>query len=269
MAAARRSTGIARHRHTLGLKILVLVPLGELLGVKVSVDFGHREQEDLVGRVQGLAVLGVGLFRDGLHLGLELGGQEYPEVTGIEAGTELGFLPTVGVVVHGAHSLGIQCIVRRLERQSGSARAVGEPVVVDADDSVLERLAVSQLDGPFRPRIHGGLGLGVDSGILALGGDVLGHGLLVVERPVGGVLFLQLLDSCTAGAAAFTAGISASGPAGAVSFGKPARDAVAGLRDLPGDLIAEGKKPAADHDRNDDDDDVFDDSGTEFRIPPT
>lgn len=54
MTMARRSTGIARHRHALGLKILVLVPLGVLTRVKVSIDFGHREQEDLVGRFRGI-----------------------------------------------------------------------------------------------------------------------------------------------------------------------------------------------------------------------
>ncbi len=65
-----------------------------------------------------------------------------------------------------------------------------------------------------------------------------------------------------------SAGISASGPTGAVCLGEPARDADSGLRDLPGDLVAEGKKPCADHDRNEDDDDVFDGPGTGFRIRP-
>ena len=56
----------------------------------------------------------------------------------------------------------------------------------------------------------------------------------------------------------YSTGISA---AGAVGFGEPARNAVSGLRDLPRDLVAEGEKPAADHDRHQDDDDVLDGAG--------
>ena len=133
--------------------------------------------------------------------------------------------------------------------------------MVDADDAVGQRAPVGQLYRPRRPSIHGGFGLGVELARVALFPDVLGHGLLVVERPVGGVLFLQLVDPVV-GRAASTASISASGPTGAVCLGEPARDAVAGLRDLPGDLVAERKKPTADHDRHEDDDDVLDSTGT-------
>ena len=138
--------------------------------------------------------------------------------------------------------------------------------MVDADDAVGHGLAVCERYRPCRSRIHGCLGLGVELARVALFPDVLGHGLLVVERPVGGVLFLQLVDPVV-GRAASTASISASGPAGTVCLGEPARDAVAGLRDLPGDLVAEGKEPAADHDRHEDDDDVLDGPGTLFGDP--
>lgn len=133
--------------------------------------------------------------------------------------------------------------------------------MVDADDAVGHGLAVCERYRPLGTRIHGCLRLGVELARVALFPDVLGHGLLVIERPVGWILFLQLLDPAV-GPTASTAGISASGPTGAVCLGELARDVVAGLRDLPGDLIAEGKKPCADHDRNEDDDDVLDGSGT-------
>ena len=133
--------------------------------------------------------------------------------------------------------------------------------MVDADDAVGQRVPVCERYRPLGTRVHGRLGLGIELARVALFPDVLGHGLLVIERPVGGVLFLQLLDPAI-GPAVFTAGISASGPARAVCLGEPARDAVAGLQDLPGDLVAEGKKPTADHDRNEDDDDVLDGTGT-------
>lgn len=47
------------------------------VGLEVTVDFGRREQEDLVGRGRGgahAAALVIGHLRDGLRLGLELGG---------------------------------------------------------------------------------------------------------------------------------------------------------------------------------------------------
>lgn len=136
-----------------------------------------------------------------------------------------------------------------------------EVVVVDADDAVGHGLAVRERYRPLGARVHGVLRLGIELARVALFPDVLGHGLLVVERPVGGVLFLQLIDPAI-GSTVSTAGISASGPVGAVCLGEPVRDAVAGLRDLPGDLVAERKKPTADHDRNEDDDDVLDSTGT-------
>lgn len=122
---------------------------------------------------------------------------------------------------------------------------------------------------PFRLEAPSGadarVGARIHSVRLALRCDVLGHGLLVIERPVGGVLFLQLIDPAI-GSTVSTAGISASGPAGAVCLGEPARDAIAGLRNLPGDLVTEGKKPTADHDRHEDDDDVLDSTGTGFQM---
>lgn len=137
--------------------------------------------------------------------------------------------------------------------------------MVDADDAVGQRVPVRERYRPLGTRIHGVLRLGIELARVALFPDVLGHGLLVFERPVSGVLFLQLIDPAI-GPAVSTAGISAFGPAGAVCLGEPARDAIAGLRDLPGDLVAEGKKPCADHDRNEDDDDILDGLGAGFRV---
>lgn len=135
--------------------------------------------------------------------------------------------------------------------------------MTDADNLVCERTAVGQADRPLGSRIHSVLRLGIELARIALFPDVLGHSLLVIERPVGGVLFLQLVDPAIGPAAS----VSASGPAGAVGFGEPARDATAGLRDLPGNLVAEGKKPTADYDRHEDDDDVLDSSGTLLSNP--
>ena len=60
--------------------------------------------------------------------------------------------------------------------------------MVDADDTVGQRLAVRELDRPGRPRVHGGLRLGVyDRGRAALG-DIGGRRLLLVEGPVFGLL---------------------------------------------------------------------------------
>ena len=76
--------------------VLSAVRLGGTV-VDITVDFGPREQEDLVGRgrggargvASGAAALVIGHLRDGLRLRLELGGQERPEVTDVETATEL------------------------------------------------------------------------------------------------------------------------------------------------------------------------------------
>lgn len=68
--------------------VLGAVGLEVVIGPEVSVDFSRREQKDLVGRrrwrAAAAAALVVGHLRDGLHLGLEFGGQKRPEVSGIE-----------------------------------------------------------------------------------------------------------------------------------------------------------------------------------------
>lgn len=103
--AARRSTGIVRRCHALGFVVLVL----GAVRLEVTLDFSHREQEDLVSRGRGGACLAaaqvVGHLRDGLHLGLEFARQKRPEVAGIEAAAEFGLLPAAGVRVRGVYSL--------------------------------------------------------------------------------------------------------------------------------------------------------------------
>lgn len=105
MIVTRRSSGVVRRRHALGLVVLVL----GTIGVEVAPDFGRREQEDLVGRGRrrsgGTAALVVGHLLDRLHLGLELGRQERPEITAVEAAAELRLLPAAGVRVRGVYSL--------------------------------------------------------------------------------------------------------------------------------------------------------------------
>lgn len=85
---------MVRRRHALGFVVLVLAAIG----LEVTIDFRRREQEDLVGRGRGgagaAAALVIGHLRDGLHLGLELGGQKRPEVAGAEAAAELRLLPS-------------------------------------------------------------------------------------------------------------------------------------------------------------------------------
>lgn len=85
---------------------MVVLVLGAI-GLHIPVDLGRREQEHLVGRGRGgagaAAALVIDHLRDGLHLGLELGGQERPEVAGVEAAAELRFLPTADVGVRGVH----------------------------------------------------------------------------------------------------------------------------------------------------------------------
>ena len=208
--ATRRSSGVVRRRHVLGLVVLIL---GAIM-VEVTVDFSRREQEHLVRRGRGGARLAtalvVGHLRDGLHLGLELRRQERPEVISVETTAELRPIPAAGVRVRGIHSLGRQGSVGRLERQTRLAGAVGEVIMIDADDAVLERLAVRQLDGELRPRVHRCLGLGVGGRRLALRRDVLGHGLLLVERPVPRVLGDGRLDGSGIGPSGTAAGYSAA-----------------------------------------------------------
>ena len=86
--------------------------------------------------------------------------------------------------------------------------------MVDADDAVLERLAVRQLHRKLGAGIHRGLRLGVCRRGLALRRDVLGHGLLLIERPVLRVLgdsrlYGRGIGPC--GAAAGRASLDAAG----------------------------------------------------------
>ena len=236
-------------------------------------DLGVAEQEQPVGRschggvfVRTTAADVVRELPDRVHLGLEIGRHEVPDLAGVHLRAELGPLPAADVGFRGIHA-GFDSKRGGEERQAGLTRTVCEVVVVDADDAVGQRVPVRERYRPLGTRIHGVLRLGIELARVALFPDVLGHGLLVFERPVSGVLFLQLIDSAI-GPAVSTAGISAFGPAGAVCLGEPARDAIAGLRDLPGDLVAEGKKPCADHDRNEDDDDILDGLGAGFRVQP-
>lgn len=194
MMVTRRSSGVVRRRHALGLVELVL----GAIGLHVPVNLGRREQENLVGRGRrragGTAALVVGHLLDRLHLGLEPAGQERPEVAAVEAAAKLRLLPTASIGAGCVHSLSAQDSVGYLERQARLAGTVGQIIVVDADDAVFERLAVRQLDGPFRPRIHSGLGLCVRRRRLVLRGDVLGNCLLLTEGPVLRVLGERRLD---------------------------------------------------------------------------
>lgn len=56
--------------------------------------------------------------------------------------------------------------------------------MVDADDAVGQRVPVRERYRPLGARVHGVLRLGIELARVALFPDVLGHGLLVVERPV-------------------------------------------------------------------------------------
>lgn len=129
--------------------------------------------------------------------------------------------------------------------------------MVDADDAVLHRLAIGQLDGELRPCIHRNLSFRVGGRRLALRGDVLGHGFLLIQRPVLRVLGDGRLDG---------RGI---GPRGAAAGRATALRASISLAiervNHQVELVADGPRHAGsrehDHQADDrDDQDVLDDS---------
>lgn len=104
--------------------------------------------------------------------------------------------------------------------------------MIDTDDAVFERLAIRELNRPFRPRIHRGLRLGVGGRSLTLRRNILGHGLLLVEYPVLRVLGHRRLHGrgCRAGIAATRC---------ATAFGTTAGPAVHRVADKV-ELVADG-----------------------------
>lgn len=210
------------------------------------------------GRAGGTAALVVGHLLDRLHLGLEPAGQERPEVTAVEAAAKLRLLPTASVGAGCVHSLSAQDSVGYLERQTRLAGTVGQIIVVDADDAVFERLAVRQLDGPFRPRIHSGLGLCVRRRRLALRGDVLGDRLLLIERPVLRVLSDSRLDG---------RGIGPSGASTSrTSLDAAGRPIVHSVADQV-ELVSDGPGHAGPREHDDQADDRDDQDVLDCRLP--
>lgn len=251
---------MVRLRHAFGFEILVLGAIGG----EIPVDFSAREQEDFVGRSRGGAGAGagvavtlvIGLLRNGLHLGPKIGRHEAPKVTGIETTAELRLLPAADVGERGVHSLSAHNRVGCLERKTGFARTVGEVIMVDADDAVLERLAVRQLHRKLGAGIHRGLRLGVCRRGLALRRDVLGYGLLLIERPVLRVLGDSRLDGRGTG----PGGASTGRAAALYAAGRPAVHRVADQVELVTD--GPGHAGSREHDHqadNRDDQDVLDD----------
>lgn len=195
--------------HHLALEGLVLGALGR--GQRVAIrpirsrdDLGVAEQEQPVGGScdGGRLTWSDGVYREllgGFHLGLEIGRHEVPDLSGVHLRAELGCLPAADVVVRRIHA-GLDSRRGGEERQPRLTGAIGQIIMVDADDAVLEGLAISELNRLLRPSIHRGLRLGVGGRRLALGGDVLGDGLLLIERPVLRVLGDGRLDGREIGA---------------------------------------------------------------------
>lgn len=115
--------------------------------LEVTVNLGRREDEDLVIRCRrsagATAALVVRHLRDGLRLGPELGRQERPEVTGVQAGAELRGPPTADIGLCVVPDVFVWDIVGRLKRQPRLAATVGEVVMVDTDDAVSGHRGVS------------------------------------------------------------------------------------------------------------------------------
>lgn len=166
-------------------------PMGSEVGAPIGGagrDLGLAEKEQPVrSRGHGGVLIGSADFvrelLDRFHLGLEIGRHEVPDLARVHLRTELGLLPATGVGVRRVHA-GFNSRRGGEERQTRLASAVGKVVVVDANDAVLERLAVGERHRELGAGIHGGLRLGVGGRCLALRGDVLGHGPLLTERPV-------------------------------------------------------------------------------------
>ena len=200
---------------------------------------------------------------------MEVGRHEVPDFAGVHLRTELGPLPAADIGVGRVHA-GADSRRGSQERQTRLARAVGEVVVVDADDAVFERLTVRELHRELGTGIHRGLRLGVSRGSLALRGDVLGDSFLLLERPVLRVLG----DSCLDGR-----GISPGGTAAGCSaaLGASASPAVHRVADQV-ELVSDGPGHAGSREHDDqtddrDDQDVLDDrlpseTGTPRRYPP-
>ena len=153
-------------------------------------DLGVAEQEQPVGRschggvfVRTTAADVVRELPDRVHLGLEIGRHEVPDLAAVHLRAELGPLPAADVGFRGIHA-GFDSKRGGEERQARLAGTVGEVVVVDADDAVGQRVPVRERYRPLGARVHGVLRLGIELARVALFPDVLGHGLLVVERPV-------------------------------------------------------------------------------------
>lgn len=190
--------------HHLALEGLVLGALGR--GQRVAIrpirsrdDLGVAEQEQPVGGScdGGRLTWSDGVYREllgGFHLGLEIGRHEVPDLSGVHLRAELGCLPAADVVVRRIHA-GLDSRRGGEERQPRLTGAIGQIIMVDADDAVLEGLAISELNRPLRPSIHRGLRLGVGGRHLALGGDVLGNCLLLTEGPVLRVSFASLASA--------------------------------------------------------------------------
>lgn len=223
-------------------------------------DFGITEHEQLVrGRRHGGILVGsinvVRQLPDRLHLGLEIGGHQVPDLAGVHLRAEFRLLPATGIGVGGVHA---RFDTRRggEERQARLAATVGQVIVVDADNLVLERLTIGELHRELRPCIHRGLRLGEGGRCLALRGDVLGHGLLLFEGPVLRVLGDSRLDG---------RGIGTCRPsAGCASLDAANRPIVHRVADQV-ELVADGSGHAGsrehDHQADDrDDQDVLDDS---------
>lgn len=112
VANGNSRVGIIVIRH-LALEGLVLAALGGGPGIAgCSVgggdNLGVAEQEQLVGRCRhgGILVGTAHVVRellDALHLRLEIGGHEVPDLAGVHFLTEFGLLPTAGVGVDRVH----------------------------------------------------------------------------------------------------------------------------------------------------------------------
>ena len=127
-------------RH-LALEGLVLAAFGGGPGIARGPigsgdDLGVAEQEQLVrGRSDGgILVCTADVVRelpDALHLGLEIGRHEVPDLAGVHLRTELGHLPTAGVGARGVHA-GFNIHRNRLKGQTRLSGPVREIIAVTA-----------------------------------------------------------------------------------------------------------------------------------------
>lgn len=138
---------IVRHLSLERLVLGALVRSPGIAGCPVGGgdDLGVAEQEQFVGGrgdrgvlVRAAAADVVRELPDGLHLGLEIGGHEVPNLTRIHLRTELRLLPSAGIRIRGVHA-GPDARRGREEREPRLTRSVRKVIVVNTDDAASRR----------------------------------------------------------------------------------------------------------------------------------